>query len=166
MSEAIGDEPSAARALNNIGLVYWDLGRNEDALTALKRALAIHERLGPQANLRNTVSNVGLVLIELDRHPEGLTHLERVLRMDQEAGDLYGQAGVQQPRERGRRTRRVGPGGCVSRAGLTCGSRSATKEGIARSSISLGLALAPPGRTKQPFRCSSRPRHWRPASTT
>ncbi len=91
-SESLRDERSVARARNNLGLVYWDLGRNEEALAELKRALAIHERVGPRGNLANTLGNIGLVLIELDRPREAIPYLERSLRMDREAANSYGEA--------------------------------------------------------------------------
>ncbi len=95
------------------------------------------------------MSNVGLVLIELDRHREGLTHLERVLRMDQEAGDLYGQAKVFSNLGSA-----VGDLGEWDRAAayheqaLALRQQIGDKEGIARSSISLGLVWVRQGKAK------------------
>ncbi|MEQ1892513.1 MAG: tetratricopeptide repeat protein [Planctomycetota bacterium] len=92
MGQEMGDELAVARSQNNVGLVYWDLLRYEEALASLHEALAVHERLGPRSNLANTLNNVGLILIELERPAEAVPYLERALVLDEQAGHLYGQA--------------------------------------------------------------------------
>ncbi len=91
LGEELRDEEMIARAHNNIGLVYWDLGRNTDALAALQRALALLER-GARPSLTNTLNNIGLVLLELRRPREAIPYLERALVLDRASGDRFGQA--------------------------------------------------------------------------
>ena len=92
MADTLHDEIAMGRAHNNIGLVYWDLGRNNEAYAEFQRALAIHERLGPPENLANTLNNMGLILLELQRTREAIPYLERTLAIDQKAENPYGEA--------------------------------------------------------------------------
>jgi eukaryotic-like serine/threonine-protein kinase len=63
--------PSLARALSNLGTVYWRQGRNRDAVKAMERALVIHmKNQGPRSSVvayaRKNLSHVHRDLGELD----------------------------------------------------------------------------------------------------
>lgn len=65
-------DDEVATTLNNLGLVYRDLGRHADALEALDRALAIDRRLRSRWAVAYDLRNKGLTLLRMGRPAEAL----------------------------------------------------------------------------------------------
>jgi class 3 adenylate cyclase/Tfp pilus assembly protein PilF len=70
-----------ARALNNLGVLYMELGRNEEAEPLIARALSIREeKLGPDdPSVALTLHNLGIVSMELRRYVEAESFHKRAL---------------------------------------------------------------------------------------
>lgn len=88
---AIGDRESEAIWLGNVGVVYLNQGRNEDALTHFKAALAIAKELGDRRGEVRHLGNMGSVRLEQGLFDDALTHFEDALASAQEIGDVRAQ---------------------------------------------------------------------------
>ncbi|MCZ7568849.1 MAG: tetratricopeptide repeat protein [Ardenticatenaceae bacterium] len=78
--------------LNNIGAVYDNLGRRQEALEYYQRALPITEEVGDRAGLATTLNNIGLVYNNLGRRQEALDSYQRALPTFEEVGDRAGES--------------------------------------------------------------------------
>jgi len=91
LSEGADGEPATlAGALNNIGLIHWNLGDHEKAVTYYVRSAELFEQLGNKTGLAHTYNNIGLLLSEDGNHQEALRYSRKALRIRQELGDRYG----------------------------------------------------------------------------
>jgi class 3 adenylate cyclase/tetratricopeptide (TPR) repeat protein len=79
--------PDVARALNNLGVLYMELGRYAEAEPLLMRALAIREtELGPDhPSVALTLHNLGIVCMELTRYTEAESFHNRALAIRNKA---------------------------------------------------------------------------------
>ena len=68
--------------LNNIGLVYNNLGQREKALAYYQQALLITEEVGDRAGERNTRYNRAHIYRTQGRLDEAVTQLRRVVELD------------------------------------------------------------------------------------
>ena len=88
LENALGpDHPDVARALNNLGVLYMELGRYAEAEPLFTRALAIREiELGPDhPRVALTLHNLGIVHMELARHTESESFHTRALAIRKKA---------------------------------------------------------------------------------
>jgi tetratricopeptide (TPR) repeat protein len=85
------DEPAARRweasLRNNLGMALHELGRDEDALAAFQRALALREASGDEGAIRVAWWMVAWVLRHLGRPAEALTIQLRLEREGDAAGE-------------------------------------------------------------------------------
>ncbi len=79
--QRIDDEALQAATIGDLGIVQYELGRFEDALATLQRALAIKEHVyGPDHHeVAVTLTNLGIVQYELGRLEDALATLQRAL---------------------------------------------------------------------------------------
>ena len=89
---ATGDGAGEARALLNIGLVYWRQALLSQAATYLERALNRYAEIGDELGQAGAYSNLGVVQWRRGNLPAAVGHLERALAMCRDLGDLMGQA--------------------------------------------------------------------------
>jgi signal transduction histidine kinase/Tfp pilus assembly protein PilF len=93
LSEGPGGEPATlAGALNNIGLIHWNLGDHERAVKYYVRSAELFEQLGNMGGLAHTYNNIGLLLSEDGNHQEALRYNRKALRIREELGDRNGMA--------------------------------------------------------------------------
>lgn len=93
LSEAVdGDSATLAGALNNIGLIHWNLGDHEKAVEYYVRSAELFEQLGNKGGLAHTYNNIGLLLSEDGNHDEALRYSRKALNIRQELGDRHGMA--------------------------------------------------------------------------
>lgn len=67
-------EPPSETALNNLGVQYQELGRVEEALAALQRALKVRDNAASRINL-------GQALVNMKRSKEALVHYRRAVEL-------------------------------------------------------------------------------------
>ncbi|MBV8197900.1 MAG: tetratricopeptide repeat-containing protein, partial [Candidatus Eremiobacteraeota bacterium] len=82
LENALGpDHPDVSRALNNLGVLYMELGRYAEAEPILGRALAMREaELGPDHPVvGRTLHNLAIVYMELERYAEAESLHKRAL---------------------------------------------------------------------------------------
>jgi tetratricopeptide (TPR) repeat protein len=75
------DHPDVGKLLERLGHTYWDLGRREEALEALREGLELFDRLGGRGHpvVETARSNLAAYLLEVGRHAEALPLFAAVL---------------------------------------------------------------------------------------
>lgn len=75
--QKIGNDELAAKALSNIGVDYFFMGKLEDALKNYRASLNIFDKLGMVRQVGGNYYNIVEVLINLSRFPEAQHNLEK-----------------------------------------------------------------------------------------
>jgi DNA-binding SARP family transcriptional activator/tetratricopeptide (TPR) repeat protein len=88
----IGDGPGEARALLNLGLVYWHQGLLNQAATHLERALNRYVDIGDDAGQAGAHSNLGVIQWRRGHLADAAENLERALDTYRRLGNVLGQA--------------------------------------------------------------------------
>ncbi|MGW3247057.1 AfsR/SARP family transcriptional regulator [Streptomyces sp. NPDC001070] len=81
-------------ALQNLGWVYWELGRLTDGLEALGPKVTAHGRGGYRNDRAMMLDAVARINIELGRHDEALEQAERAFAMGKDRGRRWIQAAI------------------------------------------------------------------------
>ena len=81
-------DPRTARALNNVAIALYYLGRAEDSLAAHQRAYEARlAALGPaHPDVAQSLMNQGITYFQLGRHDEGIEVMQRALELERAAG--------------------------------------------------------------------------------
>ena len=61
LAEKTGDKSNAAKALNNMGVIYWYLSDFPKAVEHYYKAMQIHEQLGNKVEVAIALANIGIV---------------------------------------------------------------------------------------------------------
>ncbi|XP_013402192.1 uncharacterized protein LOC106167851 [Lingula anatina] len=81
----LGDSPSKANALYNMGREMYLLSDEDGAVSALREAMTIYETLGKtHEQAVATIAFLGFALAEQGEHTEALSTLQRALRMEEQ----------------------------------------------------------------------------------
>ncbi len=86
----IGEQADAAKALNNMGVVYWYLSDFPKAIEHYYKALQIHEKMGNKVEMANSLSNIGLVYNSQEDYPKALEYILKGNELDEELGNKTG----------------------------------------------------------------------------
>jgi tetratricopeptide (TPR) repeat protein len=89
--QELGDKSGEGADLNNIGVVYKNLGDYPKALDYLKQALKIKKEIGDKRGIGNNLTNIGGVYQYLDDYPKALDYYQQALAIDKELGDKRGE---------------------------------------------------------------------------
>lgn len=87
-----GEKATLAGAMNNIGLIHWNLGELDKAVEFYVQSAELFEEVGNRTGLAHTYNNIGLVLSEDGNQQEALRYNFRALRIREELGDRLGMA--------------------------------------------------------------------------
>jgi CHAT domain-containing protein/Tfp pilus assembly protein PilF len=87
-----GDHTREARALNNIGKVYSDLGEKQKALEYYSQSLPLSRVVGDLRGEAATLTNIGLVYSALGEKQKALEYYSQSLPLSRVVGDLRGEA--------------------------------------------------------------------------
>ena len=82
-----GNRHLEARALNNIGAVYFVQGQYADAQTYFERALEIREKAQAPQEAADTLHNLGDTFTRMGRYEHALQNYHRALELRRAAGD-------------------------------------------------------------------------------
>jgi len=82
--------PAKSVALGNIGNIYHNLGKPDEALEYYQQALEINKKLGYEQGIAHNLSNIGTVYNELGKHDEALKFQEEALEINQKIEDEPG----------------------------------------------------------------------------
>lgn len=83
----VGDLPAQAQIHNNLGNVYHDLHRLDEASHHLEQALATRRELGDEAGEASSLNNLGGVYRLMGRHDEAIASLLRSLAIRRALGN-------------------------------------------------------------------------------
>ncbi|GAB4203940.1 MAG: hypothetical protein Fur006_58650 [Coleofasciculaceae cyanobacterium] len=78
--------------LQNLGVIYNELGQYEQALDFYQKALVIRQEIGDKAGEGNTLNNIGLVYNQRGENDEALEFLNEALAVKREVSDRPGEA--------------------------------------------------------------------------
>ncbi|MBI2374877.1 MAG: CHAT domain-containing protein [Deltaproteobacteria bacterium] len=84
---ALGDEAEVAIQLNNLGRVFLEFSRVDEAIRAFNGAREIDERLGLKYGLAYDLRNLGTALLENGRFEDAERQLTRALELSREVKD-------------------------------------------------------------------------------
>jgi class 3 adenylate cyclase len=90
VAEEIGEQTDAAKALNNMGVIYWFLSDFTNAIEHYFKALKIHEALGRKDEMAITLTNIGLIYNSQKEYPKALEYLLKGNAYDEELGNKTG----------------------------------------------------------------------------
>lgn len=77
----VGDRSVEAATLNNIGLVYWKIGKLQQGLDFYNQALPIRREVGDRLSQASMLSNIGLVYRDTNRPDKAIANWERAIRI-------------------------------------------------------------------------------------
>jgi CHAT domain-containing protein/Tfp pilus assembly protein PilF len=89
---ALADRKGEARALNDAGMLHWELGENRKALERNERALQLRRALGDARDEATSLYAVGLVYWKMGESLKALDYYNQALRLMRAAGDRRGEA--------------------------------------------------------------------------
>jgi len=87
-----GDRVAEARALTNLGAVYWRQGRYQKATEHLQQALTLAREIGHRTGEARGLGNLGLVYWQQGRYQQATEHHQHALTLYREICDRYGEA--------------------------------------------------------------------------
>ncbi len=87
-----GDRASEARALNETGLVDWQLGRYKQGADRHRQALTLFRAAGDRAGEAQALGNLGLDEVLMARHEEAACHQQEAAAIYRDTGDQFGEA--------------------------------------------------------------------------
>jgi tetratricopeptide (TPR) repeat protein len=73
----VGDKSGEAGTLNNIGLVYSDLGDKKQALQFYNPSLPLSRKVGDKSGEATTLSNIGLLYRDTKQPKQAITYLQQ-----------------------------------------------------------------------------------------
>jgi tetratricopeptide (TPR) repeat protein len=82
--------PAKSIALGNIGNIYHNQGKPDEALEYYQQALEINKKLGYEQGIAHNLSNVGTVYNDLGKHDEALKFQEEALEISRKIEDEPG----------------------------------------------------------------------------
>jgi len=88
----VGDKKQEATTLNNIGLVYDNLGEKQKALSFYNQSLPLSRLVGDKSGEATTLNNIGRVYDDLGEKQKALSFYNQSLPLILEVGDKSGQA--------------------------------------------------------------------------
>ncbi len=89
---AVGDRRSESVTLNNIGLVYSDLGQKQKALEFYNQSLPLRREVGDKTGEAVTLNNIGAVYSNLGEKQKALEFYNQSLPLRRVVGDKTGEA--------------------------------------------------------------------------
>ncbi len=87
VAEWLDDKKELAGIWQNIGIIHLVQFRNQPALEAYQRALALNEVLARKPEIARMLGNLGLVYSAMGKPKEAIEHFERGLKLHEELGE-------------------------------------------------------------------------------
>ena len=79
--------PAKSTALGNIGNIYHNLGKPDEALEYYQQALEINRKLGYEQGVAHSLNNIGTLYNELGKYDEALKYQEEALEISKKFKD-------------------------------------------------------------------------------
>lgn len=90
-NEALDDHENEAALLGNLGTVYSDMGRVDEAIDCYEQSLVIHRELGDRQGEGYDLSSLGMVFADLGYVEEAVDYFKQALNVAREIGDRSGE---------------------------------------------------------------------------
>jgi len=81
INKKIGYELGVAHNLNNIGTVYNELGKHDEALRYQEEALGINKKIEDEQGIANNLTNIGVVYNDSGKPNEALNYYQEALEV-------------------------------------------------------------------------------------
>jgi len=89
LAEATGNRTRVAQIDQNLGKMYFQQGRLEQALEYLHQALAIHRELNNSYWIGETLTGIGNIYTAIDEHTSALDHYQQALDLNHDHQQQY-----------------------------------------------------------------------------
>ncbi|MGQ0774958.1 MAG: ATP-binding protein [Pseudonocardiales bacterium] len=86
-----GDRSAEASALTNLGTVYWQQCRYDQAIDHFQQALALAREIGDQLGEGRALGNLGQVHLQQGRYQQAAEHQQQAVALFHEIGDRAGE---------------------------------------------------------------------------
>jgi CHAT domain-containing protein/tetratricopeptide (TPR) repeat protein len=90
--QGVGDRAREADTLNEIGVIYGNMGDPKKALGYYDQAVPLYREAGDQINEATTMTNIGLCHWRLGESHEALKYHDQALQLRRRVGDRQGEA--------------------------------------------------------------------------
>ncbi|MBN1115934.1 MAG: tetratricopeptide repeat protein, partial [Bacteroidales bacterium] len=90
--EKIGDEKGVAYSLNNIGVLYWDWNKHDEAVGYFLKAAPYFEKLGLDEEVATVLSNIGSYYTEIGQYYKADSFQNRSMELHRKIGHKNGEA--------------------------------------------------------------------------
>ncbi|MFI5136042.1 MAG: adenylate/guanylate cyclase domain-containing protein, partial [Chitinophagales bacterium] len=90
ISQKINFTKGIADANNQIGIVYWYLNENQNALTYHLKALDIYEKTGNKKGISEALNRIGHAYADMPNYPKSLEYFQKALQLDEQLNDSLG----------------------------------------------------------------------------
>jgi predicted ATPase/transcriptional regulator with XRE-family HTH domain len=87
MRRTLGDQRDIAHSANNLGLVYSQLGRWQEAAACFDESLTLKRSLNDQPGIASTLNNLGLMYLNVQHWDDAATTLEQSLNLQRQIGN-------------------------------------------------------------------------------
>ena len=84
---SVKDRVGEATAINNVGLVYSNIGQPQKALDLLQQVLPLEREVGDKAGEAVTLNNIGGISADIGEPQKALAFLQQALSLSREVGD-------------------------------------------------------------------------------
>jgi tetratricopeptide (TPR) repeat protein len=91
-ARALQNQKHEASFLNDLGLLYQDLGDNQQALSYFHQALPLRRQVGDRKSEATTLNNIGGVYANLGDNQQALSYFQQALPLRRQVGDRKGEA--------------------------------------------------------------------------
>ncbi len=85
--EKLGDLHRLASNYNNIGVLYWEMGKIEEALKYEEKSVEIMEKIGDKSGMGALYGNIGIIYEERGNTSKALQYYEKALHIAEKIGD-------------------------------------------------------------------------------
>lgn len=92
MYHELGNHRGEGKALNNLGLMFWETRRFQEAITAHRQDLAICEKAGDRHGRATALNNLGLALQGANRFPGAVSVHSQACEIYGSSGDRHAEA--------------------------------------------------------------------------
>ena len=90
--EKLGDEHGAARAYNNLGVVYADIGKWSKAIEYHQKDLEMSDKFGDEHGAAQTYGNLGSVHVRMGEWSKAIEYYQKSLETFEKLDDVYAAA--------------------------------------------------------------------------
>jgi tetratricopeptide (TPR) repeat protein len=85
----LGDEDTQGICLNNVGSIYMEQGKYDEALTYFQRSLELQQKLKVPSDIARSSNNIGEAYLKMGKFDKAMDNYLQALQVARNAGDKY-----------------------------------------------------------------------------